>query len=168
MPRFREILLLALLVVGPCIPSSAFAQVSSWRINGFANGTVTATGPVSITVFGVPTPCTATFTLALTSGQLKVTGVSFSGSSVCNAITIVLPWPISAPTPVSGSTLVNFLIQSINIKVSGVTCTGSASGTVSNANPNNGGTNAITFVGSLGPCNFRSNPSLTSSGIGTQ
>lgn len=165
MLKVKSTLIAALLVASSFAAPSAFA-ISSWTINGSGSGSATVSGPTTATVLGNPVPCTASFTLTVTGGTAKVTAASFSGSSACTAITSVLPWTVSAPTAGSG-TSVNLTISSINVKISGQTCTGSATGTLTNANPNNGGSNTFTFTGSLGACTVKSNPSLTSSGIGT-
>gem|GEM_PF-2510478 len=167
MLKVKSTLIAALLVASSFAAPSAFA-ISSWTVGGSGSGSATISGPTTATVLGNPVPCTASFTLTVTSGTAKVTAASFSGSSACTAITSVLPWTVSAPTAISGSTSVNLTISSINVKISGQTCTGSASGTLTNANPNNGGTNTFTFTGTLGACTVKSNPSLTSNAaIGT-
>lgn len=166
MLKVKSTLCAALLVASSFAAPSAFA-ISSWTINGSGTGSATVSGPTTATVLGNPVPCTASFTLSVNSGSAKVTSASFSGSSACTAITSVLPWTVSAPSAIAGSTSVNLTITGINVKISGQTCTGSASGTLTNANPNNGGSNSLTFSGSLGACTVKSNPSLTSSGIGT-
>jgi hypothetical protein len=167
MLKVKSILIAALLAASAFAATSAFA-ISSWTINGSNSGSTTVSGPTTATVFGVPVPCTASFTLTVTSGSAKVTGANFSGNSACTEISSVLPWTVSEPSAISGSSSVNLTISGIEVKISGQTCTGSASGTLSNANPNGSGSNTFTFSGSLGLCTVKSNPSVTGSGIGTQ
>lgn len=171
MAKFKTALLATLIVASPLVASQAFAasyQVFKggvWKVSD----STTLTGPTTATVAGIPIPCTATFTLTLNaSGAATVTAASFSGSSACLGVTAqALPWTVAAPVAISGSSSVTVNISGINVKFSSpsATCTGNASGTLTNANPNTGpANNDYTFTAPLSaPCtNVKSNPKLTS------
>lgn len=170
--KLKSAILAACVAAGAFCSSSAFA---GWEIYDagtatWGDGTVVLSGPTSATVNGIPAPCTANFTLTVTGGVAVVSAATFTGSSTCTNITS------SAATPphwsVSGTasgTSVSTTVGGISITILGKTCTGSVTGTLTNAHPYGGGSNGFSFpVTSLpvtggGTCTVKSNPSLTSS-----
>lgn len=63
---------------------------SNWSNNGVAH----LVGPTSLSYLGVTWACAADLTVTVSAGVAQVTAASFSGSTVCSAITpSLLPWP---------------------------------------------------------------------------
>lgn len=139
MLKLKYAALAAMVAVGSFATSSAFAAgLEIWNGSAWVrNGTAVISGPTTATYLGNTVPCTSAFTLTLTNGAAQVTNATFTGSGACTGITKVLPWNVSAPTAISGSTSVNLTISGINIRfpTPPQTCTGSVAGELDNANP---------------------------------
>ena len=175
MIKLKSAIATALVVLSPFFASASFA--SSWAISNptgsayVASGTTHLKGGTTATI-GTTVPCNADFTLSLSSGVATVTGASFSSATVTACAAIVssgFPWATTT-TAIPSSTSVSVKISGISVKINGVTCTGSVTGTMTNANLNGGfATNGFTFPSTTltGGCKVASTTSLNDNGPAT-
>ena len=156
-------------IFGSATPALAFDYwVGS---TGTVYGTSTVTAPTNALYNALSEPCSASFTVQVTSGSASVTAASFSGSGSCATITACnLPWSMGRPLAAAG--------VANNVKITGVclhfgpplnqTCTGTLNGTLS-------ATGTMTFAGTLtaspgpGVCTFTTrSPGTTSPVLGIE
>ena len=131
-----KILLLASMVsLGALAATPAFAAHGSP-----VSTTFSANGAASLTSHGVPITCTSHFVLVTDgSGNVTVTGASFTGSSTCTSLTTSnLPWAVAFASTTSGT------IQNVTIGTPLGICQGNVAVAVNNSN------SQITISGSVG------------------
>ncbi|HWB36045.1 hypothetical protein [Fulvimonas soli] len=163
MNAIKSLLLGSLVMAGTLGAPAAFA--TQWSVGGSTTGTsIIGPGPTSVSFLGIAYPCTSTFTVESVSGVAKVTAASFTGSSVCNAIHANnLPWAISAPTAVSGSTPTwTATVSGVSVVAAGIfTCSGTA--TIKVVGDDSVPTSThVNLSGSLGVCTVNSGDLTTS------
>lgn len=145
--QFKALAMACVMAAGTIVAAPALALHATPL-----SSTVIATGPTSLSILGVPVPCTSTFTLTTdASGTvIHVTQAVFTGSPTCSSVHAVFPaapnnfWNVALVSTTSAT------INSVQVSTPFGTCSGNVAATISGSTINLSGTLGICGVsGSL-------------------
>ncbi|HEX7814363.1 hypothetical protein [Dyella sp.] len=135
--QFKALTMACIMAAGTIAAAPAFAAHATP-----VSTTFSATGPTSLSVLGVPVPCTSNFVLVTdASGNVTVTQATFSGSATCTSVHATgLPWSASFSSTTAAT------ISGVSVSTPFGSCSGSVGVAINNA------ASQISLSGTLGIC----------------
>lgn len=139
--QFKALAMACVMAAGTIVAAPALALHATP-----VSSTVIATGPTSLSILGVPVPCTSTFTLTTdsTGTIIHVTQAVFTGSTTCSSVHAVFPAAPNNFWNVTLNSTTSATINSVQVTTPFGTCSGNVGATISGS--------TISLSGSLGVC----------------
>jgi hypothetical protein len=157
--QFKALAMACVMAAGTIVAAPVFA----YHVTPVST-TFIVSGPTSLSVLGVPIPCTSTFTITTdsTGTIVHVTQAVFSGSATCSSVHAVFPAAPNNFWNVTLNSTTSATIGGVSVSTPFGTCSGNVAATV---NYNTPPPNTITLNGSLGICSvsgtLTTNPSFS-------